>query len=233
MTRSCCLFAASTAIALATAGVAHAQVVLADTQADFSTTNGQGYRGFQYGVYTAPDVTSGTFSTQNFVPAGTAPNDYWYGGDSFNTPALWAVGQHPAFSTLFPAVRRYTLAMNGEPNYSGLVRIQGSFFDLDPGGDTSGFVTVNGVNVFNAPVPNGGPPGPPVPFDLLVAVTPGSTIDFGVTANGSAPGDSTGITATITTAVPEPCSLILTAIGGLAAAFGRHGRWQLQRWLLA
>jgi hypothetical protein len=179
---------------------------LADTQADFSLS-AQGANGFQYGAYDGYNLAApgiGTFNTANFVPSASN----WDGQEGLTTPSLWNVGQHPGFSSLRPAVRRYTVGSNGEPSVTGLVEIQGSFNDLDSG-HTNGFVTVNGINVFYHDVTG------TVPFDLFAAVLPGSTIDFGVDAAGDGGlSDSTGLTATIT-AVPEPAFCGLFVAGTL------------------
>ncbi len=199
---------ASTITAFAMSGPAHGDVILlADTQADFSLS-GQGVNGFEYGVYnTAANATTGTFSTAGFVVSGLN----WQGGETYATPALWVDGQHPGVLSLYSAVRRYTVGSGAELDYSGLVRIEGTFFDL-AGGDTSGFVTVNGVNLFLASVPN---TSVPVPFDITVSLSPGSTIDFGVSAAGDgAISDSTGLVATVST-VPEPATVSLLTVGGL------------------
>src|SRR4051812_43342502 len=133
-------------------------VQLANAQADFSTA-AQGSNGFQYGVYTGANaiVEGGAvvFSTANFVPTTTGNGPTWLGNESFSTPALWTVGQHPGFDTLDPAVRRYTVGSNGEPAYTGSVEIAGQFFDLASGA-TGAFITVDGVNLLNQPVPNTG-----------------------------------------------------------------------------
>ena len=185
--------------------------IVADTIADFSIA-AQGTNGFQYGLYTSPNSTTGTFSISNFVVSGSS----WVNAaDSFGTPALDANGQHPGVDTLDPAVRRYTIGSSGEPVYTGLVNITGQFFDRAPG-PTSGFITVNGVNLFNQDVPNTGNSSGFVSFDLTVAVAPGSTIDFGVNAGTDAFSDSTGLKATVTI-VPEPSTLNLLLILAPAA----------------
>ncbi len=174
---------------------------LADLNADFSIA-AQGTNGIEYGSYLTPNVVVGTFSTAGWVSVTGVPpigggNNWWYGGSPANTPFQSATAMHPTFpSPLNPAVRRYTIGSAAEPAYTGTVRITGNFFDLDPSGATSGFVTVDGINLFNVPVPDG---GPAVLFDLTVAVTPGSTIDFGVNAGVDAYGDTTGISAMIST----------------------------------
>lgn len=189
-------------------------VVLADTQADFSVV-AQGTNGFEYGVYTGPNalVENGSvaFSTANFTVTN---GDTWYGGENLGTPALTATVQHPGLS-LNPAVRRYTVGSNGEPLYAGLVQIAGRFSDL-AGGATGGFVTVDGVNFFNQPVPNTGDATGFVDFDFNALVLPGSHIDFGVTAGADAFSDSTRMVATISI-VPEPASLALLLTPALLA----------------
>lgn len=185
---------------------------LADTQADYSTA-AQGTNGFQYGDY-HNDATNpynnngvGVFETTGWTVDG---NNNWDGNEGLGTPAVGAAIEHPGFSTLRPAVRRYTVGSNGEPSYTGPVEIQGTFTDLNLGGLTDGFVTVNGVNLFYHVVN-----GDSVPFDVFAAVTNGSTIDFGVDASTDGGfSDSTNLTATVT-AVPEPASCALLAAIGL------------------
>ena len=178
---------------------------LADTQADYSTV-AQGTNGFQYGAY-HNDATDhynnngvGVFDTTGWT---VDMNNNWDGNEGLFTPEVGAATQHPAFNSLRPAVRRYTVASNGEPSYTGLVEIQGTFTDLNPSGLTDGFVTVNGVNLFYHLVDsNSG--NSPVPFDVVAAVTNGSTIDIGADASSDGGfNDSTGLTATIAP-VPEP-----------------------------
>jgi len=76
-------------------------------------------------------------------------------------------------------------------------------------GPTNGFITVDNVNLFNLPVVG------TIPFNLIVPVHPGSTIDFGVTAGSDAFFDSTGLAGTIAT-IPEPaCAVSLIALTAL------------------
>jgi len=178
---------------------------LADTQADYSTV-AQGTNGFQYGDY-HNDATDhynnngvGVFDTTGWTVDGS---NFWDGNEGLSTPSVGAATQHPGFSTLRPAVRRYTVGSNGEPSFTGVIEIKGTFTDQNPGGLTNGFVTVNGVNLFYHLVDsNSG--NSPVPFDVFAAVTNGSTIDFGADAGADGGfSDSTGLTATIAP-VPEP-----------------------------
>lgn len=190
--------------------------VLVDLNADFSDA-AQGINGLQYGNYVGSNAITGVFSTTNWIPTGFSG---WYGGEALSTPFQDATRMHPAVNTLQPAVRRYTIGAGGEPAYSGLVEIAGSFSHLDIG-PTSGFITIDGVNVFNLPIPLG---GPALAFDIIVSVAPGSTIDFGVNAGTSAISDMTAITATVsTTTVPEPSSLALL-LGGTAISTLVHRR---------
>src|SRR5437660_8441959 len=116
-TRAARLGAISVAlINLALAGFAWG-AQLADTQADYSTT-AQGTNGFQYGNY-HNDATDhynnngiGVFDTTGWT---VDMNNNWDGNEGLFTPEVGAATQHPAFNSLRPAVRRYTVASNGEP----------------------------------------------------------------------------------------------------------------------
>jgi hypothetical protein len=193
---------------------------LADTQADYSTA-AQGTNGFQYGDYhndaTDPYINNGVgvFDTTGFTVDGS---NNWDGNEGLGTPAVGAAIEHPGFSTLRPAARRYTVGSNGEPSYAGTVEIAGTFTDLNLGGLTDGFVTVNGVNLFYHVVN-----GDSVPFDVFATVTNGSTIDFGVDASTDGGfNDSTNLTATITT-VPEPALCGIAALAAQIVSRARRG----------
>jgi hypothetical protein len=200
---------------------------LADTQADYSTV-AQGTNGFQYGNY-HNDATDhynnngvGVFDTTGWTVDG---NNFWDGNEGLSTPSVWSNGQHPGFSTLRPAVRRYTVGSNGEPSFTGVIEIKGTFTDQNPSGLTDGFVTVNGVNLFYHLVDsNSG--NSPVPFDVFATVTNGSTIDIGADA-GSDGGfsDSTGLTATIGP-IPEPGLCGMAVAFALLMARRSRARWE-------
>lgn len=189
--------------------------LLVDLQADFSLA-AQGTNGIEYGGYTTANSITGTFTTASWTVVGSD----WYGGDILGTPAISQNFNHPAVSSLTPAVRRYTVGSGLELDYTGLVQITGMFYDEAPG-ETSGFVTVDGVNYFNMAVPNTGNSGGFVSFDFTVLVAPGSTIDFGVNAGPDAFSDSTGVTATVT-AIPEPGTIGMAMAGTAALAFYRR-----------
>lgn len=192
----------------------HAQT-LVDLQADYSTV-AQGVNGIEYGGYTTANSITGTFTTAPWTSTGSE----WYGGESLGTPAISQNYNHPAVNSLTPAVRRYTVGSGTELDYTGTVQITGMFYDNAPG-ETSGFVTVDGVNYFNMAVPNTGNSTGFVTFDFTVSVAPGSTIDFGVNAGDNAFSDSTGVTATVT-AVPEPGTIGMALAGAVALGWYRR-----------
>lgn len=206
---------ASTLIAALFAAASSPAAVLLNTVDDFSTA-AQGTNGLEYGYYTSPDQTTGTFSTANMsVVTGS-----WVGGEAFGTPVFDADVQHPGASTLYPAVRRYTVGSAGEIPYSGLVQIMGQFGGGPGvgGGGVIGFVTVDGVTLFSAPANI----ATTVNFDFQTSVSPGSHIDFGVMANGDPGFDTTYFSATVLS-VPEPSKALLLLVG-CTGMFLRRGR---------
>ncbi len=173
--------------------------ILATTHADFSTT-AQGANGFQYGYYDGPDSTTATFTADTMQATTDANGPLWAGPVAFHY-----FMQHPGPGpALRPAVRRYVVGSGGEPGFTGTVRIVGRFFDLNHG-STHVFVAVDpdgdeGPAPRTLILPSTPLNGPaPVMFDVTAEVAPGSTIDFGVLANGDYNADSTGLAAWITT----------------------------------
>ncbi len=206
---------ASTLIAALWVTVSCPAAVLLNTVDDFSTI-AQGTHGLEYGYYTIADQTTGTFSTVGM----SVVTGQWAGGEAFGTPVFDADVQHPGASTLFPAVRRYTVGSAGEIPYSGLVQIMGQFGGGPGvgGGGVTGFVTVDGVTLFSAPANL----ATTVNFDFQTSVSPGSTIDFGLMANGDPSFDTTYFSATLLS-VPEPSKALLWVVGCLGMCL-RRGR---------
>jgi len=199
---------------LFTAGV-EANAQLTDTGADFSTA-AQGTNGYQYGYYSGGFGVTGTFSTANM---GVADGG-WLGNDAFSTPFLGQYEFDPGASTNDPAVREYTVGSDSQADYSGEVEIKGDFYAINSGETTSGFITVNGVNLFSEDVAQSGD----TDFDVFAAVVPGSTIDFGVNDNGNnGLGDATGMEATVTE-VPEPLAGVTLGAVALLCLASRRGK---------
>jgi hypothetical protein len=194
-------------------------VVLVDTIADYSNA-AQGINGLEYGYYTTSESETGVFSTNNVSPSGGD----WAGVESFGTVRFSANYQHPAVDSLNPAVRRYTLGSFGEPSYSGLVQVTGSFGGPTPGGGGSviGFVTIDDITLFSAAASG----ATAASFSFLATVSPGSTIDFGLRANGDPSFDTTTFAATVTTVVPEPSSaaVIASALSWMVVIGARRRR---------
>ena len=204
-----------TLVAVLFVGKACGATVLLNTVDDFSTT-AQGTNGLEYGYYTTPEQSTGTFSTANM----SVVSGQWVGVEAFGTPVFSADVQHPGASTAIPAVRRYTVGSGGETAFTGLVQIMGQFGGGPPvgGGSVIGFVTVDGVTMFSA-LADG---GTTATFDFLAAVSPGSHLDFGLMANGDPSFDATYFSATVLVA-PEPSKALLILVG-LAFAASRRVR---------
>ena len=177
--------------------------------------------GFSYGYYPATTGTTGTFSTNGMFAVTNPSGQYWNGSDGGNTPAQSQFDIHPGLGGT-TAVRRYTVASGNEPFISGPVRVVGRFFELnygfthvfvitDPDGDG-----VSAPRTTQIPWQNPDPEAvnqpsvevtmaKPIPFDLTLNVSPGTTIDFGALAMNGADSDSTGLVAWIAdenTAIP-------------------------------
>ena len=199
---------------LFTAGV-EAGTQLTDTGADFSNA-AQGTNGYQYGIYSSGYGVTGTFSTSTMGVSGAG----WEGNDIFQTPYIGQYEYDPGASTNDPAVREYTIGSDSQTDYSGEVEIKGDFYAINSGETTSGFITVNGVNLFSEDVAQSGD----TDFDVFAAVVPGSTIDFGVNDNGqNGIGDSTGMEATVTE-VPEPLAGVTLGAVALLCLASRRGK---------
>ena len=209
--------------------------ILAATHVDFSTAGFTGaataqtpVRGFTYGYYTGANATTEggavSFSTTGMGQGSFNGASEWVGAES-GTPAHNPyLGMHPALSSLHSGVRRYVVGAGGEPSYTGSVRIVGSFWDLNSG-QTSGFISVDGVVKFPLTPVNG-----PVPFDLAADVAPASKIDFGVTANGDgASSDATGFLAWVVTGDTAVPTGLVANIYGSPYGYGGAGEQNVRR----
>jgi alpha-tubulin suppressor-like RCC1 family protein len=165
------------------------------------------FKGFTYGVYPPSTGTTGTFNFNGIYSGIEGGEIFWRGTDGSNTPGQSRFDIHPGLSGS-ASVRRYTVSSQGEPLVNGPVRIVGRFFELNsglthvflavnPDGDGSGPTGSRGIVVpatgtsVEVTVPN------PVPFDVTVNVSPGTTIDFGALPINDAFSDSTGLIAWI------------------------------------
>ena len=181
------------------------------------------FNGFSYGIFPPNTGTTGTFSVASMFSGTEGGEPYWRGSDGSNTPGQSRFDIHPGLSGS-AAVRRYTVSSQGEPLLNGPVRVVGRFFELnngfthvflavDPDGDGPESPAPRSVVVpYRDPAAD--PPAPtsievtipnPIPFDVTVNVSPGTTIDFGALPMDNAFSDSTGLIAWIVngdTAVP-------------------------------
>lgn len=193
--------------------------VLVDTGSDFSVA-AQGANGLFYGYYTAGESQDASlFSTSGMTVGTSAMGASWLGPQSFSTPLLSADAQHPSVDSLFPAVRRYVVGEGAEPDYTGLVRITGSFGGATPGGGGTvfAFINVNDQTLFSGTAST-----VVASFDFEVEVAPGDTIDFGIRAFDGPSFDTTFVQATVT-AIPEPAaSAVLVALVSLLATWKRR-----------
>ncbi|MEM7101728.1 MAG: LamG-like jellyroll fold domain-containing protein, partial [Bacteroidota bacterium] len=98
-------------------GMGSVGVILADSDAEFSGTQGQD--DWRYG-------SNAAFDTGNFSQLPNFTGFVWNNpGTNLDFPQIDALGGHPQIENLFWAVRRWT------SDYSGLVTISGDFYDRD------------------------------------------------------------------------------------------------------
>jgi len=211
---------------------------LADSIADFSGAQGQDHwfygfydqgvvGGLPHGYSTNGFIELGIFSDDPSVPRWTA-SDLQVGAQNNVFLSVDALGGHPTGigpgdqDHLIWAVRRYQSPVNG------LIDISIDLKKLNVvnpgGGGITGRVFVDGAEVFTQLIDNIDAVG--VQRTLRANVAIGSFIDFAIDATGITPGagsdgiysaraDGSQFSAVIAI-VPEPSSLLMLSIGGVA-----------------
>jgi hypothetical protein len=208
-----------------------ADLIVADSVAQFSGTQGQG--GWYYGYNTAP-FSSNTFTLMTqFLPSIFGPGNAWYVDRTDYWAALTDVGAHPngmitsggRLPVELWAVRRWVSTVDGPLTISGnLAKI-----NTNPAGPgVVGHIFVDGTEVYSQYVRSNDGIG----FDFLLAadVHVGSTVDFALAPFAS--DDRAGysrFTAQMES-VPEPgtVTLLSCALLGLVGCYS--GRRMLATW---
>lgn len=215
---SCC----AAVLAALTPACSLADVLLADSAAEFS--NVQGQDSWLYGYY------SGPFTPDNFQQMSEydAARERWQVDGTHPFPFYWTMldrqGGHPNGLTtsggIQPAehwaVRRYVSEAAGPVTIAGVVG------DIDPRIGGQGLIArifVDGLEVYTRNLANA---ESHVPYQVEAAVVVGSFVDFAVDPKNSNDwADRFQFTAVVTT-VPEPASAALLAAVLAPVATGRR-----------
>ncbi|MDX2037608.1 MAG: PEP-CTERM sorting domain-containing protein [Isosphaeraceae bacterium] len=214
-----CFLAAAVCSSVLFVDGAHADLTIADSVLDFSST--QGRDNWFYGYY------QGTLDRSSFTQMtefGVIPNVWTVDYElplPFYWTGLWNVGGHPSAapstggrtSAVHWAVRRWVSEV------TGMVTISGVLADIDTvdGNGVIGRIFLDDTQVYQQTLDNGNLQGIDYSFNLFV--TAGQTLDFAIDPRGGDDRyDSTRFTALVRT-VPEPGSLLLTVLGFIAGGF--------------
>jgi hypothetical protein len=227
------LLALASAIVLTLPGFSTAATF--DALGDFSTTTNGAPSPWSYG-----DGATGTTFTpySTFSPVGTCQLGGLSGLECWNTGNNGEpmVGKNPTSGTLIGGTvvaPNTVLIVHPGPTVDTIVRwtaptsgtyaISASFEILDDTSPTGiiGIVDLNGTHLFNGtltgpPASSGGNPGGSESFSVTRTLVAGDIISFGVNNEGNFLFDSTGLSATISTATvttPEPASILLLGVG--------------------
>jgi len=164
-------------------------------------------------------LTTGTCgSLKGWETAGSVP---WVLGNPTGTTQNCGTGQDPTnLLDMHPGVNgQYSVVRFTAPT-AGLYSLSGFFQGIDPAPTTSDVhVLVNGVAIFNGNISTFGVQNN---FSASPNLNVGDHVDFEVGfGTGGAPNDSTGLSATLTTGVPEPGTLALLGMGAALIAWSR------------
>lgn len=199
-------------------GTARGDIVVADSQAEFSGTQGANGWSYRYDVSWA----KGEYGASAYNPTG----DMW----GYGSAGAWEggaderiikEGQHPGYSGSDPvlAIRRWT------SDVAGPVTISGALAKLDTrGGDgVDCSIWVNTTQVYQCGL--AGTDGVGVSYSFSTNLSVGDTVDFVVDPRTWHGNDATMFTATISQ-VPEPGTLTVLGAGllGLLAYAWRKQR---------
>lgn len=202
--------------------VSYGDIVIADSVAEFSGTQGQD--NWHYGYYATPNDPSSFIEMTLFDATGSvAHGAHWE--ESVSQPPwalLWANGGHPGG---FPegdehwAVRRYVSEVAGN------VTISGSLADLESGGvdGVVGRIFVNNSEVHSQAV---APNATGLTYSFLTNLTVGDFVDFAIDPVAHIQTDTTQFTGVVS--VPEPSAFVFMGLVGLAAfGFNRIQAYKL------
>ena len=193
-------------------------VVLADSVADFSFS--QGYRGWYYGYW--PYGGGFHLFTQTGYDDNPSYGAMWYGGTYCR---LWAQGGHPDISTF--AVRRWVSSIDTEATISGHIwKMAGA----NAGNGVYTSVNVNqSAILYTRTIAYNDNTG--VTFSLNTHLTPGCPVDFVIGSNGEIACDQTGFTAVITVPVSTGSLRVSILPPSAVAAGAKWRRVGTEEWL--
>lgn len=216
------------ALTLGAAATADAQssTVVANSQTDFSSTQGQA--NWSYGYWNRSADVTGVYAATDFRRFSLYDNgsNIWRASAS-DTPysgvytQLGALGGHPNGTNNGAevwAIRRYVVQSTGVYSVSGMF----GKTDVRGGTGTTAAIFVNGAQTFTRSV--GGTDAPASYTDALGFLTAGTVLDFALEPRGADSFDTSEYTAVLSetpsaTVTPEPSTWALLA-GGLASLAG-------------
>lgn len=199
-----------------------------DAATDFSATNNP-TGVWSYG-YT--NTLGGTFNLYPDTTVITGGIDYWLDesiqasgvpavahNGTTNTVTYYTLKLKPGQLAFHPGPKGEYSVVRWKAPVSGSFNLTSSFSGADFVGPTSTDVHVlkNGTSLFNALVNGFGSPSKKS-FSTSLLLNAGDLIDFtvGVGSNGTFFADTTGLSVKITTAVPEPSSILgILSLGAL------------------